>query len=118
VPGVLEPHIVKRAVKPPGNCIASGATFGPFIDTAREVSARGHVYISVEWLENRAKELRGMVPKEEHEGRVGELEAELAVVREELEALAGLKRLLGESGELLQRVLATIEKGEDDGSAD
>lgn len=114
MPGALEPHIVDRAAKPPGQCLASGDTEGPFIDTARDVSARGHVYLSVRWIEARAKELLGMVPAAEVEGRFAELEALVAEQGEKLKALERFEAAAAEYEDARQGALAaTAGKGEE-----
>lgn len=86
----LEPHIVTKAAKVPGKCLASGDTEGPFIDTARTVTAPGQVYVSVRWLEATATHLLGMVPEAEVEARFEESDR---LLKEQGEKLAQLQRV-------------------------
>lgn len=66
-------RIVEKAVKPPGMCLLSRDTEGPFFDPGLYARHRDpYMYVSVRWVEDRAREL-GMVPGREIE----ELESEL-----------------------------------------
>jgi hypothetical protein len=112
MPGVLEPHIVDRPQKVPGKCLASGDTEGPMIDTARQITARGQVYISVRWIEATATRLLGMVPKAEVDERFADLERRLADQAERLHALQRFEDAAAEYEDARLGVLKTVPKEE------
>lgn len=108
--------IVQEAVRPPGMCLASRDTEGPFIDTGLRAAHRDpYIYLSVRWVEECAREL-GMVPKVEVDARFAKLEAEQ---EEYAEQLAGLKRLADAATEFSEATEAVAEHSlEEEGQAE
>lgn len=99
--------IVEEAVRPPGMCLASRDTEGPFIDTGLRAAHRDpYIYLSCRWIEEAAKEL-GMVPKAEVDERFAKLEAEQ---EEYAEQLASLKRLADAATEFSEATEAVAEQ--------
>lgn len=99
--------IVQEAVRPPGMCLASRDTEGPFIDTGLRAAHRDpYIYLSVRWIEEAAREL-GMVPKVEVDARFAKLEAEH---EEYAEQLAALKRLADAATEFSEATEAVAEQ--------
>lgn len=81
--------IVEKAARPPGYCLASRDTEGPFIDTGLYARHRDpYIYLSVRWIEEQAQEL-GMVSAELVEAlkvRLLEMEAEIGRLTQFIEA--------------------------------
>lgn len=99
--------IVEEAVRPPGMCLASRDTEGPFIDTGLRAAHRDpYIYLSVRWIEECAREL-GMVPKVEVDARFAKLEAEH---EEYAEKLAALQRLADAATEFSEATEAVAEQ--------
>lgn len=80
----MEAHIVDKALMAPGKCAVTGDMDGPFIDTGSW--ARHHdpyIYLHVPLVEYYARELLGMVPKED----LDLVEEYVAACEKELEEL-------------------------------
>jgi hypothetical protein len=96
--------IVEEAVRPPGMCLASRDTEGPFIDTGLRAAHRDpYIYLSCRWIEEAAREL-GMVPKAEVDARFAKLEAEHEEYAEKLAALQRLADAATEFSEATEAV--------------
>lgn len=68
----MEPHLVEQADKPPGKCLASRDTEGPFIDTGcYAMHQNPYIYLSVRWLEMIATKHLGMIPISQYERELG-----------------------------------------------
>jgi hypothetical protein len=91
--------IVDTAVRPPGMCLVSRDTDGPFFDTG--VYARHHdpyMYIGTRWVEEAAQEL-GMVRQAE----VDAMREQLANMETELSELRAFMEVQGEFEEQLSK---------------
>jgi len=99
------PRIVEEASKAPGKCLASRDAEGPFIDTGLYAAHRNpYIYLSVPWFEQTAKELLGMVPAKEVEGRFAELEAQVEDLTEKLTDLQRFEDAVAEYEAARERV--------------
>lgn len=86
----MEPHLVEQADKPPGKCLASRDTEGPFIDTGCYAAYNNpYVYLSVRWLEMIATKHLGMISIAQYERELGRLKA---LVKDQDDRLAALTR--------------------------
>lgn len=80
--------LVDQASKPPGKCLVSLDTEGPFVDTGMYAMHHNpYLYLSVRWVKEVAQNLLGMVPAEEVEARLAELGAQIAEQAEKLALL-------------------------------
>jgi hypothetical protein len=62
----LKPKIVETAEKVPARCIVSSEIDGPFIDTGTYAGEMDpYIYLSVAYVTEVARDLLGMVPKQE-----------------------------------------------------
>lgn len=103
-------EIVENAVKPPGKCIVTGDIDGPFIDTgcyAGEIDP--YVYLHVPYVEQAARELLGMVSKEE----VEKLKADLAEMAAKIGPLQEFVDAHGALDEAAAKLAGTEEPAEE-----
>lgn len=93
---------VESAMKPPGQCAATGTSEGPFVDTlidTENLPAFGRVYLSYVWVQTAATMLCDMVPGEQIDRlqeKLDAAEAQIAALQAENDDLHTVKRVLDE----------------------